>query len=66
MLKRLRIKFVCINMALLMAMLCVILGLVVHFTRAGLEAESVRMMQTAATVPARPGRPGQRENFPLP
>ena len=33
MLKRLRVKLVCINMALLMTMLCVILGLVVRFTR---------------------------------
>lgn len=67
MLKRLRVKFVCINMALLMAMLCVILGMVVHFTKLGLEAESIRMMQAAAVLPGRPGRPeGQRENFPLP
>ena len=67
MLKKLRIKFVCINMTLLMAMLCIILGLVVHFTRVGLEAESIRMMQAAAAVPGRPGRPdGQRGNFPLP
>lgn len=66
MLKKLRLKLVCVNMVLLTVMLCVILGLVVHFTQAGLEAESLRVMRAAA-VPVRPGRPdGQRENFPLP
>ena len=62
MLKRLRLKFVCINMILLTTMLCVILGLVVHFTRLELEAESVQMMQAAAGMPFRPDRPnGPRE-----
>ena len=60
MLKRLRVKLVCINMALLMTMLCVILGLVVRFTRAGLEAESLRMMQAAA----RPAPPGHHNRLP--
>lgn len=67
MLKKLRLKLVCINMVLLTVMLCVILGLVVHFTQAGLEAESVRMMQAAAAIPSRPGRPdGRKGDFPLP
>ncbi|MCI9156099.1 MAG: HAMP domain-containing histidine kinase [Lawsonibacter sp.] len=66
MLKQLRLKFVCINMALLTAMLCVILGLVVRSTQAGLEAESVRMMQAAA-APGRPTLPGERPGaLPLP
>ncbi len=66
MLKRLRIKFVCINMALLTAMLCVILGLVVHFAQAGMEADSLRMMQSAAAL-SRPNRPGgPPEDFRLP
>ena len=66
MLRRLRRKLVCINMVLLMAMLCAILGLVVHFTRAGLEGESLRMMQAAAARPfdlrppgGAPGEPGR-------
>ena len=58
MLKKLRLKFVCINMALLTVMLCVMLGLVVHFTRASLEAEALRMMQSAAARPPDFGRPG--------
>lgn len=60
MLKRLRIKFICINMLIVTAMLCVIFGMVVHFTRQNLESESLRMMQAIATNPFRPGRPGQR------
>lgn len=66
MLKRLRLKLICINMVLLMGMLCAILGLVVHFTQAGMEAESIRMMQTAV-VPNRPRPWGEQpEDFPLP
>ena len=64
MLKKLRIKFICINMVLLMAMLCAVLGLVVHFTRMGLEAESLRMMQSAAVMPARPGNMPQDIRLP--
>ncbi len=47
--------------------LCVILGLVVHFTRIGMEAESIRNMQAAAAALGPPGRPGELpENFRLP
>ena len=47
--------------------LCVILGLVVHFTRIGIEAESIRNMQAAAAALGPPGRPGGLpENFRLP
>lgn len=60
MLKRLRIKFICINMLIVTAMLCVILGMVFYFTRQNLESESLRMMQTIAEDMSRPGRPGQR------
>ena len=60
MLKWLRIKFICINMLIVTAMLCVIFGMVFHFTRQNLESESLRMMQTIATDPFRIGRPDQR------
>lgn len=67
MLKRLRIKFVCINMLIVTAMLCVIFGTVLHFTRQNLELESLRMMQSIAAGPFRPGRPDQRpEEIRLP
>ena len=60
MLKRLRIKFICINMLIVTAMLCVILGMVFYFTKQNLEAESLRMMETIAEKPSRMGPPGQR------
>lgn len=37
MIKRLRIKFVCINMTIVTIMLCVIFGLVLHFTSVSME-----------------------------
>ena len=53
MLKRLRIRFVCINMAIVVAMLCVIFGLVIRFTSRNLEVQSIQMMQSIASNPAR-------------
>lgn len=58
MIRRLRIKFVCVNMALVTAMLCAILAVVLHTTRAGLAAESMRAMEAAAVDPPGAGRPG--------
>ena len=40
MLKKLRLKFVLINMSIVTIMLCVILGLIFYFTSANLEAAS--------------------------
>ena len=57
MIKRLRIKFVIINMTMITVMLCVIFGLVYHFTRSNLETESISMMKTIATNPFQLGRP---------
>lgn len=51
MLKKLRIKFVCVIMAIVVAMLCVIFGLFFHFTRQSLEDESIQMMKTIAADP---------------
>jgi len=57
MIKRLRVKFVIINMAMITIMLCVIFGLVYHFTRDNLETESVSMMKSIAADPFQLGRP---------
>lgn len=59
MLKRLRIKFVCINMAIVTVTIFVILGLVLNFTRSDLENQSIRMMQSIAEMPAHLGRPDE-------
>ena len=62
MLKRLRIKFVCINMLIATAMLAVIFGMIFYFTKENLENESLRMMQTITAERGRLGRPGQRQD----
>ena len=51
MIKKLRIKFVIINMSIVTIMLCVIFGLIFHFTKADLEQESINMMQNIAGQP---------------
>ena len=61
MLRKLRLKFVVINMAIVTAMLCVIFGLIYHSTRVDLEQENLNMMRAIASFPAldRPGRPDE-------
>lgn len=67
MLKRLRVKFICINMAIVTVMLCVIFGLVLFFTQANLQEDSIHMMQTIASSPIQLGRPSnQGEEVRLP
>ena len=68
MLKRLRIKFVCVNMAIVTIMLCVIFGTVLHFTKVSLEQDSIQMMHSAAEKsnhPGIPGAPAQQPHFIL-
>lgn len=51
MLKKLRIKFVCIMMAIVTVMMCVIMGFVIRFTREDLQQESLEAIQNAALDP---------------
>lgn len=51
MIRRLRFKFVLVNMGIVTLMLCVIFGLVFYFTSANLERESIRMMESIAEQP---------------
>lgn len=55
MIKRLKIKFVCINMAIVTAMLCVILTLVIFFMSMGMEIQSRNQMQAITENTFRPG-----------
>lgn len=59
MIKCLRIKFVCINMTIVTVMLCVIFGLVLHFTGSSMEKESLEMMHTVAVNPYQQDIPGK-------
>lgn len=68
MLKRLRLKFICINMTIVMVMLCIILSLVLHSTQASLESESLHAMERIAASPDSLifGKPGEDESVRLP
>lgn len=59
MLKKLKIKFVVINMTIVSIMLCVILGLVYHSTQRNLEQESIAMLRSIASNPIPPGLPNE-------
>ena len=51
MIKKLRIKFVCIVMAIAMLMVGSILGVVIHFTGTNMQMQSVSMMRAIAANP---------------
>lgn len=57
MLKKLRIKFICVNMVIVAMMLSVIFGMVIHFTGEALESDSIRMMQLIGSGPPQLQRP---------
>ena len=59
MIKKLRIKFVCVIMVIVMVLLSGILGVVIHFTGRGMETESINMMRRIAYSPIQKGRPGK-------
>ncbi len=59
MIRSLRRKFIALTMAIVTALLCVIFGLVIHFTGENLEAENVRFLRQAAQSSIQPGLPGQ-------
>ena len=54
MIKKLRIKFVAINMTIVTVMICVIMGMMYFFTRADFENQSLRMMKNTAVSPVKP------------
>lgn len=67
MLRKLRIKFVCVNMLIVTMMLLVIFGMVFKFTQTNLEQQSVSMMEQLAEDPFRLSMPGDgREDVQLP
>lgn len=59
MIRTLRLKFIAVTMAVVTVLLCVIFGLVIHFTGENLREESVRFLRTTANAPLKPGAPGQ-------
>ena len=61
MIRTLRLKFICVTMAIFTVFLTVLLGLLVHTTGENLRQESVAALRQAAEEPVLPGRPGQAQ-----
>ena len=59
MIRSLRRKFIAMTMAIFTALLCVIFGLVIHFTGQNLEVESIRFLRSVADTHIQSGLPGQ-------
>lgn len=67
MLKKLRLKFIAINMGIVMAMLLVIFATVFHFTKSDLDRQSDSMLQTLTESAWQPGGfrdPGREVQLP--
>ena len=62
MIRKLRIKFVCIVMAIAMLMVGGILGVVIYFTASNMQLQSVTMMRTVGGAPFQMGAPGKPKN----
>ena len=64
MLKKLRIKFVCTNMVIVMVILIVVFCILIYSTRKNLEYNSIQLLQTVATNAPGSHEPPMRPNFP--
>ncbi len=62
MIKKLRIKFVIVNMVIVTIMLVAVFGLIYSFTSANLKAQSLRMMRSIASDPLGIGSPYDSED----
>ena len=59
MIRKLRLKFVCVIMGIVMLMLAIILGVVIHFTGQNMEMQSISMMRQIASAPFQQGNLGK-------
>ena len=67
MIRKLRIKFVCVVMTIVAVMLAGILGVVVHFTASSMRQQSINMMRAVAGTPLMKDGPGKiSEDIRLP
>ena len=62
MIRKLKVKFIVINMGLVLTVLLVMFGLVYGITSRDLREESVRMLRSVAAEPMRMWRPGERDD----
>ncbi len=61
MIKRLRRKFIIVNMSIVTVMLAVIFGLILFFTKSNMEHDSVQLLRSVAMMPVAPDIP---DKFP--
>lgn len=59
MIKKLRIKFICVIMGIVTVLLGTILGVVIYFTGQSMELQSLSMMRSIANSPFQQGLPGK-------
>lgn len=59
MIKRLRRKFIIVNMAIVTVMLAVIFGLILFFTKSNMEQESIQMLRSVSMMPLQPDMPSE-------
>lgn len=59
MLKKLRLKFILVNMTIVTAMLCAIFCVVLHTTQKDLETQSIQQLHLLAGLPNGQNRPGR-------
>lgn len=59
MIKKLRVKFVCVIMVIVMLLMGGILGIVIHFTAQNMQVQSISMMRTIASSPFQQRNPGK-------
>ena len=59
MIRRLRLKFICVNMAIVLVMMALMTVAVLYFTQRSLARESLHAMQQIAMDPFRPQAPGE-------
>ena len=64
MLKKLRLRFVGINMAIVLVILCTIFGVLLHTTHANLERETVDMITAVAADPLQLNWPDTSSRLP--
>ena len=57
MIRKLRMKLVCINMLIVVILLSIILGMLLSTTRTRLAADNIRMLRSLAATPITPFRP---------
>lgn len=66
MIRKLRLKFICINMTIVTLMLAFIMGMVVQFTKQNMEQASIQMLNNLASNPLYLLRPNDSINVSLP